>query len=93
MRARFIGDPQNGGEGPVSLSLFGLTFTRDEWTDVPKSFAAKIKGNTHFEVEAVAEPEGEDVAALQAALDAKGIPYHRLAGAKKLKALLDKSEA
>lgn len=88
MRARFIGDPMNGGEGPESLSLFGVDFRKGEWTDVPAAFARKIRGNSHFETEAVPSPDEDEVGELRAELDRKGIKYHPRAGKAKLEKLL-----
>jgi hypothetical protein len=63
MRAKFIGDPNHGGEGPKVTTTLGKTFRRDAWTaiDSEKVFL-KLEGNSHFLTErganddAVAEP-------------------------------------
>lgn len=93
MRARFIGDPTNGGEGPSGLSLFGVDFVKGEWADVPRQFAAKIAGNSHFETDA--DDDGKvdpDIEEVRAALDVRGVKYHPKTGLPKLLALLAEQE-
>jgi hypothetical protein len=46
---RFIGDPKAGGHGPGSQELFGLTFFRDRWTDVPKDLVERVARHSHLE--------------------------------------------
>lgn len=71
MRARFIGDPRNGGDGPAGLVLWGQTFPKGEWAPVesPDLFR-KLAGNDHFETREgktrpepppMIEPEAEPV--------------------------------
>lgn len=50
MRARFIGDPRRGGEGPSLLPFMGVTFVKGEWVgDLPSPLANKVRNNSHFE--------------------------------------------
>ncbi|MES2904409.1 MAG: hypothetical protein V4696_09520 [Pseudomonadota bacterium] len=52
MKAKFIGDPRDpGGQRnlPDETTMFGVTFPRDKFVDVPEHLAAKFEGNTHFE--------------------------------------------
>lgn len=58
MRARFIGDPRNEGDGPRVMKTFGLEFTGDRWVTLTTGFQRrnraaidKMIGNDHFEVE------------------------------------------
>jgi len=114
VKARFIGDPRNGGDGPRLVSTFGFEFIKGDWREVSDECALKLVTNNHFEVEGLtiakpvlvsetfmafdgdgdgrpggfAEPTDE-VLALRASLDAKGIKYHHKAGAAKLRALLE----
>ncbi|MDZ4321936.1 MAG: hypothetical protein U1A07_24415 [Phenylobacterium sp.] len=56
MRARFIGDPRHGGEGPSSFPFGGVVFVKGEWlSDIPEAIADKVRGNSHFETEETAE--------------------------------------
>lgn len=88
-RARFIGDPRYGGEGASALSLFGVDFTKGEWSPVSAAVAAKLSGNSHFEIDADGDGEADPgIAELRAKLDGLGIKYHHKAGVEKLKALL-----
>ncbi len=50
MKARFIGDPKNGGHGPAVLPFFGTEFVKGEWRDVPDGLLVHLAGHTHFEV-------------------------------------------
>ncbi len=93
MRARFIGDPRNGGEGASALSFAGVEFVKGEWTDVPEAFAAKIAGHSHFEADANDDEEADEVAAVRAHLDELGVAYHPRLGLTKLTALLDEATA
>lgn len=55
MRARFIGDPRHGGEGPSLLPFMGVVFAKGEWLEeVPAAVFAKVSGNSHFEAELTA---------------------------------------
>lgn len=49
-RYRFIGDPQDGYQGPDLFMWQGIEFSRDEWAEVTDpDFIAKLDGNSHFE--------------------------------------------
>lgn len=54
MRARFIGDPNHGGEGPKTLPLYGINFPHSEWVSIEGNAMAmqKLPGNNHFQVDA-----------------------------------------
>lgn len=94
IKARFVGDKADPKSDPDEVSAFGVSFVKDEWTDVPKTFADKIAGNTHFEIDSdgsgTADPTIED---LRAQLDAKGIAYSPRAGIANLQAKLDEANA
>lgn len=54
MKAKFIGDPANPGEErnlPEVTNMFGVTFPRGKFVDVPDHLAKKIEGNSHFETQ------------------------------------------
>lgn len=56
LRARFIGDPRHGGEGPSLFPFGGVVFVKDEWlSDIPEAIVGKLRGNSHFETEDTAE--------------------------------------
>ncbi|MDP1873640.1 hypothetical protein [Phenylobacterium sp.] len=49
MKAMFIGDPRNDGDGPKVLMLHGVAFPKNEWVDpVPSALEGKLAGNSHF---------------------------------------------
>ena len=50
MRAKFVGDPMNEGEGPDVLLAFGVAWEKGKARDVPPGAEAKIAGNRHFRV-------------------------------------------
>lgn len=53
MRAKFIGDPRHGGEGPAAITLYGVAFPKGEWVEpIPAALEAKLPGNSHFETAA-----------------------------------------
>jgi len=56
VRAKFVGDPLNGGEGPPSLTLQGIEFPRSKWVSVDgaSSLARKLAQSSHFQVQATA---------------------------------------
>ena len=89
MRARFIGDPQHGGEGPDSLSLFGAEFNRTDWTLVPPAFERKISGNSHFEIDMDGDGEPDPTEdEMRAQLDAMGVKYRKNASPETLAKLI-----
>lgn len=93
MRARFIGDPRNGGEGALALSSFGVDFVKGEWTPIPAAVVAKLQGNHHFEIDTDEDGEpGPTIEELREALSARGIRFHHKAGVSKLQQLLAESE-
>lgn len=51
MEAKFIGDPANGGQGPGTITIQGVTFTYDKWmkVDPGSALARKLQGSNHFE--------------------------------------------
>lgn len=78
---RFIGDPRANGHGPSPQILFGLTFSRDEWTDVPADLVEKAASHSHLERRpektktATQEPaDGDAVMARGAAAKTAGKP-------------------
>jgi hypothetical protein len=46
---RFIGDPRCGGHGPDSIALFGLTFSRNDWTEVEGDLVERCARHSHLE--------------------------------------------
>lgn len=59
MRFRFIGDAN--GDGPDSVKLFGLFFTKGEPVEVSDPHAvAKLQGNSHFEAVRGRKPGGKN---------------------------------
>lgn len=54
MKARFIGDPNDGFGGPDVLTTYGVEFVKGDWTDLPadlsKAARDKLAHNSHFEV-------------------------------------------
>ena len=51
MRARFIGDPNDGRSGPAELSYLGSVFPKGKWVAVDGKAGAKLSVHSHFEVE------------------------------------------
>ncbi len=51
MRARFIGDPNDGGSGPQQLTCWGVEFVKGEWRDVTDD---RFGRHSHFEFDAEA---------------------------------------
>lgn len=56
MRARFIGDPNDGFSGPSVLETYGETFAKGEWASVPEAVWVKLARHSHFEVQGAADP-------------------------------------
>jgi hypothetical protein len=52
MKAKFIGDPNDGFSGPHELVQHGVTFVKGQWSEVPAEVFPKLARNSHFEVEA-----------------------------------------
>jgi hypothetical protein len=71
---RFIGDPRANGHGPSPQILFGLTFSRDEWTDVPADLIEKAATHSHLErrPEKAKEPKAEVIVTEGDAVVARG---------------------
>lgn len=98
MRARFIGDPRRGGEGPSLLPFMGVTFVKGEWVgDLPGPLANKVRGNSHFEVEdgnravetlTVLSNATDHRASIIAELKAMGVTFAKNAKTNALEALL-----
>lgn len=91
MRARFIGDPNDGLSGPQQLVCWGVEFVKGEWRKVTdKRFAS----HTHFEFDANDDGKADlSVDEMRSALDELGVKYHHKAGAAKLAELLDEATA
>lgn len=79
MRAKFIGDPNHGGEGPRITTTLGKTFRRDAWTSIDdEKVFLKLEGNSHFLTERAAN---DDVVEAKApALEAEADPDREIAG-------------
>lgn len=82
---RFIGDPNDNFSGPDVIDWQGFSVARDGWTEIPDEYAAKLAGNTHFEMKAQKAsepaPEASDAdpvtargAAAKAAGKARNVP-------------------
>lgn len=64
MQAKFIGDPMDPEEQsrlPAAFPFMGTVFERDKFIEVPPAIAAKVAGNSHFEVRGKPEPETQEV--------------------------------
>jgi hypothetical protein len=59
---RFIGDPKAKGHGPDSQELYGLTFFRDRWTDVPDELVERVSRHSHLEAAPKKKAEAAKVA-------------------------------
>lgn len=46
---RFIGDPRANGHGPATQELYGVVFTREDWTEVPDEVAERAARHSHLE--------------------------------------------
>lgn len=69
---RFIGDPRADGHGPSPQVIFGLTFSRDEWTDVPAELVERVASHSHLERRAEKSVAPKAVAAGEDAVAARG---------------------
>lgn len=53
-KVKYVGDPNDNGSGPDSVTMFGVTTEKGKTTTLPKSLTdeqvAKFEGNSHFEV-------------------------------------------
>jgi hypothetical protein len=47
MRAKFIG---NGNGDPDGVTVGGVWFPKGEAAEIPESWEAKVRGNSHFEI-------------------------------------------
>jgi hypothetical protein len=62
---RFRGDPRDGFRGPDPQTFYGLSFSRDEWTEVPEHLVERLSRHSHLERdedEASADPAKPDKA-------------------------------
>lgn len=88
-KARYIGNPAMGGEGPAEVNSCGFSFVKGEWAEVSAAAAARLSVNNHFEIDTDGDGEaGPTVEDLRAECDARGIKYHHKAGVKALQKLL-----
>lgn len=46
---RFVGDPRANGHGPEEQELFGVVFSRSDWTEVDGEVAEKAARHSHLE--------------------------------------------
>lgn len=60
MKARFIGNPANDGEGPRTITVFGVEFVKGEWVTIedPATFA-RLEANSHWETKAAFGGKGD----------------------------------
>lgn len=95
MKARYIGDPNDPAD-PTYVTHLGVTFRRDRWATLPENVDPvqmhKLQNHPHFEV---AEGEGEDPPAEEAAQTEAAAPSHEPKASKaqivaKLSALANK---
>lgn len=63
MKAKFIGDPAEGPKPnvPEEITVYGVTFERGKFVDIPADKVVKFEGNSHFETKG-AEPTKAEVA-------------------------------
>lgn len=59
---RFIGDPRANGHGPDAQELYGLTFFRDCWTDVPDELVERASRHSHLEAAPKKKADAANVA-------------------------------
>lgn len=59
MKARFIGNPAKGGEGPELITVFGVTFVKGEWETVEVAVYDRLSTNSHFEVDDPLDHDGD----------------------------------
>ena len=57
MRARFVGDPNDGGGGPDEITVWGVPFVKGEWRAVTDGRFAR---HSHFETEGAASVDPFD---------------------------------
>lgn len=101
MKAKFIGDPNDGFSGPASIEVGGQAFAKDQWAPVSDALGAKLKGHSHFEVgedEAQQGGDGADEdaekAEIRAELAALGAEKpHHATGLERLRLLLAEARA
>lgn len=68
-KAKYVGDPNDHFSGPETLDVGGYAYTKDKAVTVDDATAAKLAGNSHFEVTGLkkgseapkAETGGEEV--------------------------------
>lgn len=91
MKARFVGDPNDHGSGPQTVSVWGVEFVKGEWRSVS---SAQFATHSHFEFDA--DGDGEDdpsVGEMKEELTRLGVKFHHKAGASKLAELLAEAKA
>lgn len=57
---RFIGDPRANGHGPDEQELFGVVFSRSDWTEVSDEVAEKAARHSHLEQKAERARKAKD---------------------------------
>ena len=93
-KARFIGDPRHGGQGPARMTMLDVAFVKGEWADVSAAVANRLAVNNHFEIDTDGDGEpGPTIESLRADLDSLGVKYHHKAGVERLSDLLDQATA
>lgn len=91
MKARFVGDPNDGFSGPHKITVWGVDFVKDEWQKVTNP---KFARHSHFEFDGDENGEPDlDPEELKKALDDLGVKYHHKAGPAKLAELLEAATA
>lgn len=91
MKARFIGDPSDGGSGPQAISVWGHDFVKGEWRTVAN---AKFARHSHFEFDGDGDGEPDPTAeAIKAELTERGVKFHHKAGPAKLAEMLAEARA
>lgn len=91
MKARFVGDPNDGFSGPQHLTCWGVEFVKGEWATVAN---VKFARHSHFEFDGDGDGEPDlDPDEIKKALDDLGVKYHHKAGPAKLAAMLEEATA
>lgn len=73
MKARFVGDPNDGFSGPDTLTVFDHDFVKGEWTPVRDK---RFGNHSHFEFDADDDGDADpSVEKIKADLDMLGVKY------------------
>lgn len=91
-RARYIGDPRHGGQGPDAVNSCNYSFVKGEWREIDAAAAERLSKNNHFELDGDDDGEADPaLAEVRAQLTELGVKFHHRAGLDKLMAKLDEA--